>query len=62
MTPEELLKYFKKKEKEKAIENATPKYKNPENPQDTWGGRGRKTAWVEGWLAAGKDLKDLEAP
>jgi len=36
-----------------------PKYANPENPLDTWTGRGRKPKWVEAALAAGKSLEDL---
>lgn len=61
MTAEELLKFFKKKEKKKTLENVAPKYKNPNNPEETWSGRGRKPAWIESWLKAGKDLKALEA-
>ena len=30
-----------------------PKYANPENPADTWTGRGRKPKWMEEKLAAG---------
>lgn len=36
-----------------------PKYANPENPSETWTGRGRKPKWVEAALAAGKSLEDL---
>ncbi|MFC5738910.1 H-NS family nucleoid-associated regulatory protein [Sinirhodobacter huangdaonensis] len=36
-----------------------PKYANPENPAETWTGRGRKPKWVEAALAAGKSLEDL---
>ena len=35
------------------------KYANPENPYDTWTGRGRKPKWVEAALASGKALEDL---
>ncbi|WP_444453576.1 trans-acting regulatory protein HvrA [Rhodobacter capsulatus] len=35
------------------------KYANPENPSETWTGRGRKPKWVEAALAAGKSLDDL---
>ncbi|PYF11897.1 DNA-binding protein H-NS [Rhodobacter viridis] len=35
------------------------KYANPENPSETWTGRGRKPKWVEAALAAGKSLEDL---
>lgn len=36
-----------------------PKYAHPEDPSQTWTGRGRKPKWVEEHLAAGGDLKDL---
>ncbi|TXH60636.1 MAG: H-NS histone family protein [Thiothrix sp.] len=36
-----------------------PKYRNPENPENTWTGRGRRPIWVEQALSAGKTLEDL---
>ncbi|WP_120632604.1 H-NS family nucleoid-associated regulatory protein [Ruegeria sp. EL01] len=39
---------------------AAPKYKNPENPEQTWSGRGRKPAWLADALTAGADMADLE--
>lgn len=36
-----------------------PKYRNPENPESTWTGRGRRPVWVEQSLNAGKTLEDL---
>ena len=36
-----------------------PKYSNPENPSDTWTGRGRKPRWAQAALDAGKTLDDL---
>ena len=38
---------------------ASVKYRNPDNPKDEWAGRGKKPAWVEEALAAGKTLEDL---
>lgn len=35
-----------------------PKYQNPEDPSQTWSGRGRKPGWVEELLAAGGSLDD----
>ncbi|MDD5394336.1 MAG: H-NS histone family protein [Thiothrix sp.] len=35
-----------------------PKYRNPDNHEQTWSGRGRKPGWVEALIAAGGDLQD----
>lgn len=43
----------------KARSKAVPKYANPESPHMTWTGRGRKPAWFEQALAAGKSADDL---
>jgi DNA-binding protein H-NS len=37
----------------------SPKYRNPDNPEETWAGRGRKPKWVEEKLATGSSLDDL---
>ncbi|ARC36573.1 H-NS histone family protein [Paracoccus yeei] len=36
------------------------KYANPEDPNATWTGRGRKPRWVQEALDAGKSLEDLQ--
>jgi DNA-binding protein H-NS len=36
-----------------------PKYANPADKSQTWTGRGRRPAWVNQALEAGKDLDDL---
>ncbi len=36
-----------------------PKYANPEEPGQTWTGRGRKPRWVVDALEQGKSLDDL---
>jgi DNA-binding protein H-NS len=35
------------------------KYANPDNPADTWTGRGRRPAWFTAALAAGRTAEDL---
>ena len=35
---------------------ATPKYRNPDNPNLTWTGRSRRPGWVKDALAKGKKL------
>jgi DNA-binding protein H-NS len=37
-----------------------PKYRNPNDPDQTWTGKGRKPNWVNDALAAGKSLDDLK--
>lgn len=39
---------------------ASPKYRNPENPDETWTGRGRKPHWVHTALSNGVDISELE--
>lgn len=39
---------------------AAPKYRNPENPSETWTGRGRKPHWVHKALTDGVDISELE--
>ena len=36
-------------------------YVNPENPEETWSGRGRRPRWVNDALTAGRALEDLKA-
>ena len=37
-----------------------PKYRNPNNPQETWTGRGRKPRWVVALLEQGYTLDQLK--
>ena len=39
-----------------------PKYRNPDNPEETWSGRGRQPRWVQATLAEGETLDDLAIP
>lgn len=36
-----------------------PKYRNPQNPKQTWAGRGLKPAWMIALLRRGSKLSDL---
>jgi DNA-binding protein H-NS len=36
-----------------------PKYRNPENPTETWAGRGLKPRWLSAALKTGKSLEDF---
>jgi DNA-binding protein H-NS len=36
-----------------------PKYRNPENPGETWAGRGLKPRWLAAALKSGKKIEDF---
>ncbi len=57
MSPAELLKHFGvAKPAKKPVK---PKYRNPDNADQTWTGRGRKPEWVAAWIKDGKELAEL---
>ncbi|WP_112875583.1 H-NS family nucleoid-associated regulatory protein [Paracoccus endophyticus] len=41
-------------------EKQEPKYQNPENPNETWSGRGPHPKWVKECLKSGRSLADLK--
>ncbi len=50
---------YNRKSKDGEREPVAPKYRHPENPSETWSGRGRKPKWVEAHLEAGGNMEDL---
>ena len=50
----------KPKAADDARAHVAPKYRNPENPAETWTGRGRKPKWVGAKIAAGTTLESLK--
>jgi hypothetical protein len=36
-----------------------PKYRNPDNPNETWAGRGLKPRWLAAAIKGGKKLEDF---
>lgn len=40
---------------------AVAKYMNPDNPEQTWSGRGRRPQWINEALESGRTLEDLAA-
>lgn len=46
--------------KKSAGRTAVPKYRNPEDPTQTWTGRGRQPAWYKAAIEAGAKPSDLE--
>ena len=47
------------KKKVKRGYKVKPKYRNPDNPAQTWAGRGLKPKWYRQALASGRKEKDL---
>jgi DNA-binding protein H-NS len=39
-----------------------PKYRNPQQPFETWSGRGKQPRWVTNLLRSGKAIGDLRIP
>jgi DNA-binding protein H-NS len=39
-----------------------PKYRNPENPDETWAGRGLKPRWLSAAIKGGRKLDDFLIP
>jgi DNA-binding protein H-NS len=36
-----------------------PKYRNPQNPSETWAGRGQQPKWMASQIKAGRKLEDF---
>ncbi|MES2207587.1 MAG: H-NS histone family protein [Pseudomonadota bacterium] len=58
-TAEEIL-ASKKKVSASEKNTVDAKFRNPENSEETWTGRGKKPKWVETALKAGKNIDDLK--
>ena len=43
----------------KSVASAAPKFANPEDPSQTWSGRGRQPQWYKDAITAGKKQEDL---
>lgn len=43
----------------KPIGKVAPKYRNPDNPNETWTGRGKPKSWLATKLAGGAQLEDF---
>ncbi|MDU9005859.1 H-NS histone family protein [Sedimentitalea todarodis] len=48
------------KRKSAKVPKTKAKYRNPDDPKQTWSGRGRKPQWIHDALAKGTDITDLE--
>ena len=49
----------KKPKRKNAAQSHKAKYSNPENPTQTWSGRGQQPKWVKEALAKGKTLEEF---
>lgn len=36
-----------------------PKYRNPDNPKETWSGRGNQPRWLAAFVAAGRKVEEF---
>ncbi|MFK7871527.1 MAG: H-NS family nucleoid-associated regulatory protein [Roseobacter sp.] len=54
-----VIKLYSGKGKKLKAAKAKAKYKNPDDPMQTWSGMGRKPAWIIAGLDAGKSLDDF---
>jgi len=43
----------------KMVNPSTPKYRDPQKPENTWAGRGKKPGWLLEKLEAGASLEDF---
>jgi len=57
MTVEEVMKVD---ELQKTKAKGVPKYRNPDNPSQTWTGRGKKPKWFTDALERGHSVAELE--
>lgn len=42
------------------VASPTVRYRNPDDPAQTWTGRGKQPKWVSDWVASGKSLDGLQ--
>ena len=54
MTLEEVIAYSSSKKTK-----GEPKFQNPEDPRQTWTGRGKRPSWIKAALEQGKSLDEL---
>src|SRR5450631_3800694 len=43
----------------RGLGTVAPKYRNPENPAETWAGRGLKPRWLTAAIKSGKKVEDF---
>jgi DNA-binding protein H-NS len=58
MQPEEILQYAGRRRKS----TGKPKYRNPNNPEQTWTGHGKKPGWLKQAIENGAEQEDFRIP
>ena len=58
MTVEEIL-GLEMARKTRTTSQTPAKYRNPEHPEQTWSGRGKKPAWIKEAIQRGRSLEEL---
>lgn len=58
-SPSSSLEKRSKKRMRQPVTTGEPKYRNPDNPDQTWSGRGRRPAWFKDTLAATQPSQDV---
>ena len=56
---EELLELGEQKRKKTTRKAVEPRYRNKNNPEDTWNGRGKQPRWLVAELEKGAKLEDF---
>jgi DNA-binding protein H-NS len=51
--------YDRRKHERHPYPKVLPKYQNPNNPAETWAGRGKQPRWLKTQLRSGKKLDDF---
>ncbi|MFT4021526.1 MAG: H-NS histone family protein [Acinetobacter sp.] len=59
LTVEQLLEFGTQKRKNTTRKTVEPRYRNKNNPQDTWTGRGKQPRWLVAELDKGANLEDF---
>jgi DNA-binding protein H-NS len=49
-----------KKKRRKPIAKVAPKYRNPDQPSETWAGRGLQPRWLSAALKSGQKIEDFQ--
>ena len=59
LTPDRVMEHLTAKRSRKR-RKLPPKYRNPDRPEQTWAGRGKRPNWLERRLASGATIEQFE--